>query len=193
MDSIKKHWLLTLIILVVVAGVIFFFSKKNDTVEVTTVPATDSTTLSKYIPDITITDAKDISKAIDKAQTSTPTYIYYTTTQTVADKTAQAFAKEQKADKLIKTTEETKVTEETTAKTDGDKSVTLNPGDSLIENKYYAINLEKKHEIKVGAAAINHKGYAVVAYRNRDLTYTALYSPAHKDAGFMISYTVAKW
>ena len=149
---------------------------------VTEVESTDAKTLKEKMPDLTSSDARHISKGIERAKEKAPTYHYYTYTQEAADKKAQDYAKLQKADKIIKTTTEKAVVDAETGKPD-----------KVIENDYYAISLEKKHRIEVGAANIDCTSYVTLGYRNRDVAYTAYYSPTKGSVSAGVSVTVAKW
>ena len=64
---------------------------------------------------------------------------------------------------------------------------------SVIENDYYAINLERKHRVKAGAAMIDNDAYVTVDYQNRDVEYKAYYSPSAKKVGAGVEVTIAKW
>ena len=95
---------------------------------------------------------------------------------------AQQYAKKDKADRVVKETKEVEVKDET-----GKTKATVT------ENNYYAINLERKHRIKVGAAVVDGERYATVGYQNRDVEYKAFYSPEKHKGGASVEVTIAKW
>ena len=102
-------------------------------------------------------------------------------TQQEADNKAKEYGNAQKTGKIIKETREFEVKDDSGNKT------------SVIENDYYAINLERKHRIKTGAAMIDHDAYVAVGYQNRDVEYKAYYAPPAKKAGVGVEVTIAKW
>jgi hypothetical protein len=185
MDKIKEIWaqyklpIITVIaVMLVIAGFLLF--KHNERCpEITTVPGTSASQLRVSDPKLSPGDARDISHRIDTVtRTQPPTVQYFTVSQAAADSKAQEIAKADGADKVIKTAKEVPVE-------GSDKPV--------IQNDYYAITMNRKHDIKVGAAVIDSKAYASVSYRNRDVEYTAYYNPATQQGGAGISVTVAKW
>jgi hypothetical protein len=125
-------------------------------------------------------EAKDVSHRIEVAKTQAPTYRYITYTQDAADSKAHDYAKQQHADNVVKTTKDI---------TPADRKA----GDpEVVENNYYAINMAKKHDIKVGVAVIDDKTAAEVSYRNRDIEYS-VYTDGHNVSGGSVQVTVAKW
>ena len=144
--------------------------------DVTKVPNTKPATLQQYFP-MSSGDAKDLSRHIDAAQQSAPTYHFYSVSDSAADKQAQQYAAQSKdkVDHIVKTQESSQV------------------GNSTVyDNKYYAVSLERKHGISAGVAAIDNKAVANLSYRNRRTTYSVLYdSKGHIGAG--VSYEFARW
>ena len=104
-----------------------------------------------------------------------------------ADHQAQSYAKQQKADKVVKTS----VTKQMPDIQNPDGSKT--PGQQIVENDYYAINLNRKHDVKLGVAVIDSTAYIEASYRNREVECQIFYSPKKQAAGAGIKYTVAKW
>ena len=152
-----------------------------------TVSNTNPGELQRFFPRMTDNESKDISRRIDVVQRNqAPTHEYFTKDQISADKVATEYAKSDHADYVVKTTEDVPVIN--SCNSDPEKSA-----DKVIQNKYYAINLEKKHAISVGAAAVDSKAYATISYRNRRTTVTAMYDPNSKNVGGMVSYEIAKW
>lgn len=122
-------------------------------------------------------DANQLTKIIERTtETKAPTYQYYTTTDSSADKMTQQYAVAGKADTIVKQQDK---------KTVGDTTV--------VDNKYYAITNARKHSISVGVADVDNEAYATVAYRNRDITYTGYYSPQSGKTGAGVSVQIARW
>ena len=176
-----KYYIVAAIVIAVVAAGIYTYQHSNtDTPPITTVPATTPATLQQYFPAASKADVKDLSHQITRAKdTQAPTYVYYTTTQAAADKQAQEYAH---ADQIVKQTTAKEVKDES-GKTTGE----------VIQNDYYSINLARKHDVKIGAAAVDGTAYATVSYRNRDVEYTGYYNPATHQGGAGVAVTVAKW
>ena len=95
--------------------------------------------------------------------------------------TAQEYGKAQKADKIVKETHEVEVKDDNGNKT------------SVIENDYYAINLERKHRIKAGAMNVDGDTYIKAAYQNRDVEYEVYHSLKTGKTGVGVEATIAKW
>lgn len=187
MEENKKSYLMVgisviLLLAVIVLGVLLYRSH-NKAPEVVNVPSTTESGLRPYFPNATKSDIKDISHQITRAyEKEAPIYRYYTITQEAADKQAQEYAKKDHADKVVKTTVEKEV-----------KDDQGNTAGKVIENQYYAVNLNRKHDIKVGAADIDGEAYGSVSYRNRDVEYTGYKTVDSNKYGAGISVTVAKW
>lgn len=185
MDFLKKNskTIMAVIIVVLIAALIrLAFFKKMPEPEIVTVPDISQQSLQTYFPMETKATIKDMAHQIQRAkETQAPQYHYYTVTQQEADNKAKEYGKIQKADKIVKETHEVEVKDDK-----GDKT-------HVIENDYYAINLERKHRIKAGAAMIDHDAYMTIGYQNRDVEYKAYYSPSAKKAGAGIEVTIAKW
>lgn len=123
------------------------------------------------------TDAKSIKKEIQYITKTEPArYEYYTTTDKQADAVAKDYSQKEKADAIIKQQDSQQVGNTT-----------------VYDNKYYAITNEKKHDIKLGAGVIDSALYTTITYRNRDIDYTALYSPKNNNIGVLVQATVARW
>lgn len=183
LEFISKHKKMLAVITAVAAGVFLFNGcKKAHAPEVVTVPEVTEQNLRQYFPMESRATVKDMTHQIQRAKaTQVPEYHYYTVTQKEADTKAQEYGKKQKADKIIKETHETKIKDDEGKET------------SVIENDYYAINLERKHKIKAGAAMIDHDAYVTIGYQNRDVEYKAYYSPSAQKAGAGVEVTIAKW
>lgn len=173
-------------IVAIVAAVVFgpIACKRAQAPEINTVPQITQKNLAPYFPLSTKAEVRDIEHHIIKTRdTQPPTHTYVTYTQEAADAQAQRYAKKEKADKVIKQTSEKDIIDEKGEPT----------GQKTIQNDYYAINMNRKHDIKVGAAAVGGDMYATASYRNRDVQYEAFYSPKTKEVGGAVSLTVAKW
>ena len=164
----------TVILMILLMIVSFYAGRKSVSPKIVEVPSVSTENLKKALPEASGSDVKKIEKEI---KTAVPAYEYFTSDNKEADTIASDLAKDQKADKVIK---------------DSYKLSAPNNKFDLYENKYYAINLDKKHDIKIGAAYIYNGAYGSVSYRNRDIEYTAYYGGKNK-SGIGISYTIAKW
>lgn len=186
----KAHFRLVVELVVIalfcIASIVLYVNHKKAT---ETVPTIHTTTASNVLPtdistafrtqgkSISSNNANQLTKIIERTtETKAPTYQYYTSTDSAADKVAQQQAKANKADVLVKQQDK---------KTVGDTTV--------VDNKYYAITNARKHSVSVGAADINNEAYATISYRNRDITYTGYYNPSTKDAGAGVSIQIASW
>jgi hypothetical protein len=197
-EEIKQkihYWLPIVASIILIVAAIFFFYKanvsNNKAPEIVTVPATDTKTLEQYFPEKSKSEIKDISRHIEKTSTLAPQYHYFTTTVGEADKMAQQYAKRDNADKIIKTSEQVEVKDD--SDTSKDNSGALNNKSTIQENNYYAIQMERKHKIQLGVARIDDGNYASITYQNRQMSYTGYYDWENKRAGAGISYTVSKW
>lgn len=181
-DFVKEHWKSMLLVFLAAFALTFFLNDTAKAPEVTPVKEISVPELKTAFPHETEATVKDMAHQMQRAkETQAPQYHYYTVTQKQADDKAQEYAKKQKADKLVKETHEVKVQDDKGKET------------SVIENDYYAINLERKHKIKAGAAMIDHDAYVTLGYQNRDVEYKAYYSPSAQKAGAGIEVTIAKW
>jgi hypothetical protein len=127
---------------------------------------------------ISTNDAKTMTKIIEKSiETKAPTYQYYTTTDSSADKMAQRYAVAGKADVVIKQQESQQVGSTT-----------------VYDNKYYAVTNAKKHSISVGPSidVDEHKVDTAISYRNRDMTFTVA-TDGHSIDNVTVQYQVARW
>jgi len=195
-------------ILVLIIGT-FFVTKnmyqKEEPVPVVTVPNTSPNTLKQEIPELTKNDAQDLSRQIQRAvEQQAPQYHYYTYTQEAADTRAQQYAAEQKADKIVKETQYVPIYVNGQEKSNKELTKEQIPNENLkryeqekenqvIENNYYAINLNRKHSVEVGAKYVHDTAYAAVSYRNRDVRYEVMYAPGRDQWGAGVMVTVAKW
>lgn len=180
--------------IVLIMAAIFFFWKASNineskTPEIITVPSTDTKTLEQYFPDKSKDEIKDISRQIERTTTLAPQYHFYTNTEEEADRLAGQYAKRNKADQIIKTSKQIEVQGDSTSKA----SDTASSKNSIQENNYYAIQMERKHKIQIGVARIDDDNYASVTYQNRNLSYTGYYDWQDKKGGAGISYTISKW
>lgn len=183
-----KHYPLIIILLTIAFWTFMYVINTNTNKkppDITEVPSTNIQDIRESLPEASESEAKDITKRIQKTkEESAPTYHYYTRTQEDADKKAQEYAQKQGADKVLKDTK--------TREIEGTGKET-NKKDSIIENNYYALNMERKHNISVGSMYVDHNSYVTASYRNRDVTYTALYGVNNHKVGVGVSVTVAKW
>lgn len=193
----KKDIVIAIItIILIIGGLAYGFTKKlnKEPPPVTQVQDTDVNSLREKFPDDSEKDLKRLSNEIKKAkEEKAPTYRYYTRTQEEADKKAQEYASKQKADRIIKTTTTKEIIGENKNTDNGDKKDENKKTDQIIENNYYAVNMEKKHRVTVGAAHIDKNSYLTVGYQNRDIQYTAFYSPTSGNVGVGVNVTIAKW
>lgn len=142
------------------------------------VPKVTKEYIKQAIPEMSNSDAKRTERIIERTvERQAPKQQWYSNSQQVADETAQQIGKKDKADKIIKESSEKKVE-------GSDQTIT--------ENKYYGIHLERKHKIKLGVANVDHTTYTTLAYQNRSLEYRAYYSTQGK-TGVGVEYTVAQW
>lgn len=156
-------------------GLYFYFFYSNlPTIE--PVKKIDKPEISKILPKATDGDIKKIIKEIEKAEKKEPTYEYYTETDMEADMVAKKYAKQEEKKKVVKTTE---------------KLFTID-NKNVYQNKYYSIDTEKKHDIKVGIAYVYDTPYGTLSYRNRDVEYTLMYGGRNK-MGAAISYKLLEW
>lgn len=189
MDNNKKQKIyiiaavIVALLIAIITGMICYkidiSHKVENEPEIVTIPRADNNDIKKAIPSASKSEVKDIQHRIERVtETTVPKYEFYTVNTEKADSIVKAYAKEDKADKVIKTTDEVKA----------------NGSDNkIIENKYYAINMNRKHDIKAGGAYVNDTGYVTLSYRNRQIEYTGFYNPAVKSGGAGISYVIAKW
>lgn len=187
----KKAAVIAMVCAVLLCIVLAFKGCKEEAKapEVTPVHSTTPTALQEYFPNMSKSDAKDTSRLINHAQQQAPTHQYFTTTQQAADRQAQAYAARDKADKLIKTTTAVPVIDSAAAKSKDNGQHAA----EVIQNNYYAIQQNRKHEIKAGAAVIDSKVYGELSYRNRDVEYSVYCDTSVQHYGAGIQYTVAKW
>jgi hypothetical protein len=180
---LKDNWKSLLLVAIAIIALIAFWPRKTEAPEVVHVPEITTQALQQAMPDLSKSEVKDTAHQIQRAkETQAPQYHYYTYTQAAADKQAQEYAEKDKADKLVKETKEVEVKNEETGETS-----------KVIENDYYAINLERKHRIKAGAAMIDKTAYISLGYQNRDVEYKIYYAPEKKEVGAGIEVTIAKW
>lgn len=172
-------------VILFMAGYIVYQQYGHEKVEIKSVPETTTQEVRKALPPKTSeATIRDTTHQIQRAkEVQVPKYQYYTATQEQSDKVAQNYAKKQKADTVVKNTTEKPVVNEKGEAT----------GQTVIENDYYAINLERKHKVKAGAAVVDKDVYATVSYQNRDVEYTAYYCPERKAVGAGVEVTIAKW
>lgn len=187
-DFFKSYWKEIVIVILVICCSVFVYNwyrEKNRPPDVIKVPDTNANTLQQYFPDVSESTAKDMSHQIQRArETQAPTYRYYTISQAAADKQAQTYAKQQHADKIVKTTTEVPIVGDSNDK---------QKDSSVIENSFYAISLERKHRIKLGAEVVDGNKYVTLGYQNRDVEYHVNYSPDTQKMGAGVEVTVAKW
>ena len=170
-----------MLVLLIAYGGYFMLTKKSEP-EITEVPSVSSKEIKNYFPMESEATVKDMAHQMERAkEKQAPQYHYYTVTQKQADDKAKEYAKAQKADKVVKESREVVI------KDDAGKST------SVIENDYYAINLERKHRIKAGVVALNDDTYVKAAYQNRDIEYEVYHSPKSGATGVGVEVTIAKW
>ena len=195
----REHWrgIITAILLAVIAivGIVLWQvagGKGDEPTKITTVTQTTPNGLKTYFPDMSNSEAKDVSRRIETVkENSAPTYHYVTYTQTAADEKAQGYAINSKADKIVKTTSLVPACD--AGQQDCSVVTTPTTPTTLYENNYYAINMERKHKIAAGVMSVDGKAYAAVSYTNRDVTATAYTDDFKGINGGSVMYTVAKW
>jgi hypothetical protein len=146
--------------------------------EITRVNSTSPFNLT--MPGINKKETVELSSRINKRAAETaPDYEGFTDNQKDSDFIVNEEARKvNKPDKIIKTTEQI---------TSNNKSEKVN----LYQNKYYGINLNKRHSVSVGGAYINSEPYASVSYRNREITYSVYGNDKHYGVG--INYNIKSW
>ena len=136
-------------------------------------------TAEKKAENMTRNDVKDISHRIEYVERrEKPTAVYYADSQQEADRKAEMISKQENPKAVIVKQEE--------APKETEKA-------KIYQNNYYSINMNRKHDIKVGAAYVDDTTYISATYRNRDISYTGFYSPEKHKGGAGVSVTVAKW
>ena len=175
MEQAKNIALVLLIIAVCWLGYEHFH--KEPAPEIVNVPQVTRQEVQKAAPDMSRKEVERTTRIIERTATKeAPAQSWYAASEPAADSKAQEIAKEQKADKVIKHTEEKQV--------EGSDN-------KVVAANYYGINLERKHRVKAGVAIINNEPYGTIAYQNRDIEYTAY--AGHDNYGAGIQYTIAKW
>lgn len=178
---------LLIIILSVFAFAFNHFHKYETVKQVTTtsktvLPSDVKTAFSVNGKSISDSDAKTISNNIKRTtEQSAPKHEYYTVDDKQADAQAHEFAKQDKADALIKTQDKQVVVD--------NKGNTTN----VCDNKYYAISAERKNRVAVGVADVDNKAYATVAYTHDRVTAQVYSKDFRGIDGASVMYTVAKW
>lgn len=168
------------VITVCISCVIYKMTHKEAETQRDPVIVTNTTTreIREAIPGVNDTTVKDVSRQIERTvERDAPRQEWYDVSQESADTKAEEYRARDKGDVLLKETASKPVDEKT----------------SIIENKYYSVSTARKHDIQVGGAAIDGRGYITAGYRNRDVTYTAFYDPIDKKGGAGVSVVVAKW
>ena len=171
------------VVLIICTCIYFFIGKsKEEKTEQPLVYQDEAITedgVDKIPQNMTSNDKKDIAERIEKTKKEyVPKVEYYTDTQEEADAKAEAISKEENPKaKVVKETTKAKETEKAT----------------VYENKYYSIDMNRKHSIGVGAEVVDKEAYITASYRNRETTYRAAYSPNSKKWGVGVEYSVAKW
>ena len=170
-----------ILVLLIAYGGYFILTKKSEP-EITEVPSISSKEIKSYFPMESEATVKDMARQMDRAkEKQAPQYHYYTITQKEADTKAKEYTKAQKADKVVKESKKVIIKDD-----DGNKT-------SVVENDYYAINLERKHKIKAGAAVVGDEAYIKASYQNRDIEYEVYHSPQTGKTGIGVEVTIAKW
>ena len=170
-----------MLVLLIAYGGYFMLTKKSEP-EITEVPSVSSKEIKSYFPMESEATVKDMAHQMERAkEKQAPQYHYYTVTQKQADDKAKEYAKAQKADKVVKESREVVI------KDDAGKTT------SVIENDYYAINLERKHEVKVGAAMVDGTPFISVGCQNHKFEYKIYYAPTKCLAGVGAEAVIAKW
>ncbi len=170
-----------ILVLLIAYGGYFILTKKSEP-EITEVPSISSKEIKSYFPMESEATVKDMARQMARAkEKQAPQYHYYTITQKEADAKAKEYAKAQKADKVVKESREVAIKDDAGNKT------------SVIENDYYAINMERKHRIKTGVAVVDDDTYIKVAYQNQDVEYEVYHSPQTGKTGVGVEVTIAKW
>ena len=175
----RVAWII--LVLLIAYGGYFILTKKSEP-EITEVPSISSKEIKSYFPMESEATVKDMAHQLDRAkEKQAPQYHYYTITQKEADTKAKEYAKAQKADKVVKESKKVIIKDN-----DGNKT-------SVVENDYYAINLERKHKIKAGAAVVGDEAYIKASYQNRDIEYEVYHSPQTGKTGVGVEVTIIKW
>lgn len=122
-------------------------------------------------------DVVEVTRIIEK-ETKRPADVQFVThTQQEADHKAEALAKKNKSDYVLKET-----------KTDSDTN--------MINNNFYAIKQEKSNRIGVGVAVVDHDTYLTAHYQHNRLridAYKGIRSSSSKLDGVGMSYDLVKF
>lgn len=178
---ITAHVVVVMLALLIAYGVYHMLVQKSEP-EKTPVPEISTKEVKKYFPMESDAVVKDIVHQAQRSnKTQAPQYHYYTVTQKAADGKAEEYARTQKADKVVRESKEVEIKDDI-----GNKAC-------VIENDYYAINLERKHRIKAGAAVVDGDKYLKASYQNRDIEYEVYHSLRTGKTGAGVEVTIAKW
>lgn len=187
MQKYQKYILIVLSITVIISCIIIYknYSHNHD-VNVNMTEMVGNTKINdqdikKAIPNSTAADQKDIARLINNKQQYKADYSFYSADQKAGDDQAKVFSKDHNSKDVIKQTSRTDV-----------PAAYNTPAATIYNNNYYAIQQQRKHDIKVGAVVIHDKAAAEISYRNRDIEYK-VFVDQQGAAGGGVSYTVAKW
>lgn len=187
----KKIIIACSILLIIILSVFVYMhyhnNKASDVKQVTSetktvLPSDVQTAFSINGKTVSESDAKTISNNIKRTTAqSAPKHEYYTVSDNDADNQAQAYAKNDKADALIKTQNKQEIKDK--------QGNTTN----VYDNKYYAVSSEHKNRISVGVATVDNNAYATVAYTHDRVTASIYSKDFHGVDGASVMYTVSKW
>lgn len=172
-----------LILIALMVGSCFYFYNKG--IKDSTVPVQNIASVSRdNIRDAQLNmhkyrgegDVKEVTHLIEKAKTKPADIQYTARTQEEADRKANTLAKKDKADYLLKET---------------------NNDNNTIHNNYYSIHQEKRNRIGAGVAIINNDIYGTVHYQRDRLrveAFKSITNPKGKSLdGAAVSYDFVKF
>lgn len=151
-SNLKEVIIGILVIILIAVG--YYEYKKYETVPMTTIQENTIPEVTKAIETLGIGDKvtpKELQNSINKANQSAPQKTFITSTQKESDLQANTIAKADKADAVIKQTQQS------------------NSTSNGITNNYYGLHLEKNNKIKAGVTVVDNKVYENIGYqRNKD-------------------------
>lgn len=174
-DFLRKEWKFILICIAVIAGFWLAYGeyKEYKQVPITTISSNptktelDATALKLGVK------PRDITRGLELADTK-PQAVWTSPTQEQSDKKAQAVAKADKADEVVK---------QTTTKDDGQ-----------IVNKYVGMHLEKNNKVKAGFTYVDNEMYLNVGYQHKkDELILHMQPEAQPIKGVTYMRTIAEW
>jgi hypothetical protein len=152
-QNYKKQIAILLIVLALI-GAAYYLYQKHQLVPMATIPNTTPSSVATGQLSAgafkSMEDAKVVSKAIEKRIQTEPDVVYMTNTQQEADKKANAIAKQDGADYMLK-----KTTTETVSEDTKNSSSTNSDTSTQIKNEYYGVHTNKEYRLMAGVTSID--------------------------------------